>query len=62
MVVINDIRIQRDVINYVAQSLGPEIDFAYRGSTYRTGLQRALLDAKDAIAPKVDVGTLRRWW
>ena len=63
MVVINDVKIQQDVIDFVSNRIGHEnIYRSIYGSGNRTDLEAALREAKVAICPTVTTRTLRRWW
>ena len=63
MVIINDVRIQQDVIDFVSNRIGhANIYRTFQGSGNRTNLEAALRAAKAEICPRVTTKTLRRWW
>ena len=63
MILINDVNIQQDSIDFVSNRIGHESIYrSIYGSGNRMGLEAALREAKTAICPTVTTRTLRWWW
>jgi len=63
MVIIDAVRIQKEVIASICCSLGnANVYRCYQGSRRRTSLIVALREVRDGIVPKVSISTIRRWW